>query len=379
MQASNPHDHDEQFARRALDLARQGIALTSPNPCVGAVIATPDGTIVGEGFHTYEGKKHAEILALEQAGTRARGATIYVNLEPCSHQGRTGPCADAVIATGIARVVCSMEDPNPQVAGRGFAKLRAAGIQVDMNLFEADARKLNEAFAKYIRHKAPLVTLKSAMTLDGKIARGTDLDASVRGTARTDWITGEVARAHVQQLRHQSDAILTGIGTVLADDPLLTDRTGLPRRRSLLRVVLDSHLRLPLASRISQSAREDVLVFTEDTDLSRKNELEKLGIRVELVPRSGDNALDLSAILNRLGELEITSLLIEGGSHLNASVLDSRLVDKVFLFLAPKIFGDAGVPFAAGLHQSIEFTNPQFHQFADDCAIEGYLSDRYSG
>jgi len=379
MQTSNPHDHDEQFARRALDLARQGIALTSPNPCVGAVIATPDGTIVGEGFHTYEGKKHAEILALEQAGTRARGATIYVNLEPCSHQGRTGPCADAVIATGIARVVCSMEDPNPQVAGRGFAKLRAAGIQVDMNLFEADARKLNEAFAKYIRHKAPLVTLKSAMTLDGKIARGTDLDASVRGTARTDWITGEVARAHVQQLRHQSDAILTGIGTVLADDPLLTDRTGLPRRRSLLRVVLDSHLRLPLASRISQSAREDVLVFTEDTDLSRKNELEKLGIRVELVPRSGDNALDLSAILNRLGELEITSLLIEGGSHLNASVLDSRLVDKVFLFLAPKIFGDAGVPFAAGLHQSIEFTNPQFHQFADDCAIEGYLSDRYSG
>src|SRR5258706_3489347 len=379
MQASNPHDHDEQFARRALELARQGIALTSPNPCVGAVIATPDGTIVGEGFHTYEGKKHAEILALEQAGTRARGATIYVTLEPCSHQGSTGHCADAVIATGIARVVCSMEDPNPQVAGRGFAKLRAAGIQVDMNLFEADAGKPNEAFAKYIRHKAPLVTLKSAMTLDGKIARGTDLDASVRGTARTDWITGEVARAHVQQLRHQSDAILTGIGTVLADDPLLTDRTGLPRRRSLLRVVLDSHLRLPLASRISQSAREDVLVFTEDTDLSRKNELEKLGIRVELVPRSGDNALDLSAILNRLGELEITSLLIEGGSHLNASVLDSRLVDKVFLFLAPKIFGDAGVPFAAGLHQSIEFTNPQFHQFADDCAIEGYLSDPYSG
>src|SRR5258708_28442124 len=237
-------DNDDLFLGRALELARAGIALTSPNPCVGAVVVTSDGTLVGEAFHTYQGKKHAEILAIERAGERARGGTLYLNLEPCSHQGRTGPCADAVIAAGIRRVVCSMGDPNPMVAGRGFAKLRAAGIQVEVGGFEAEARQLNEAFAKYIRHKTPFVTLKCAMTLDGKIAPKSAPGDSSKGEARTAWITGGAARAHVHQLRHQSDAILTGIGTVLADDPLLTDRTGLPRRRPLLLVVLDSRLRL---------------------------------------------------------------------------------------------------------------------------------------
>jgi diaminohydroxyphosphoribosylaminopyrimidine deaminase/5-amino-6-(5-phosphoribosylamino)uracil reductase len=378
MQGHSLHDHDKQLLSRALDLARSGIGLASPNPCVGCVIATDDGTAVGEGFHTYEGRKHAEILGLEQAGMRAGGATLYVNLEPCSHQGRTGPCADAMIAAGIARVVCCMEDPNPVIAGQGFAKLRAAGIRVEIGQFEGEARQLNEAFAKYIRHKIPLVTLKCAMTVDGKIAPHPSQEASSRGGKRTDWITGETARAHVQQLRHQSDAILTGIGTVLADDPLLTDRTDFPRRRPLLRVVLDSRLRLPLDSRLAQSAREDVLVFTQAAEASRTKELEKLGVRVENLARSGENALDLSAALYRLGELEITSLLVEGGSHLNASVLDSGLADKVFLFLAPRIFGDTGVPFAAGLNRSIEFTNSRFHQFADDCAIEGCLKDAYS-
>jgi diaminohydroxyphosphoribosylaminopyrimidine deaminase/5-amino-6-(5-phosphoribosylamino)uracil reductase len=283
-----------------------------------------------------------------------------------------------VISAGIRRVVCSMEDPNPLVAGQGFAKLRAAGIQVDVGGFEAEARQLNEAFAKYIRHKTPLVTLKCAMTLDGKIARKSDPGESGKGERRTAWITGEAARAHVQHLRHRSDAILTGIGTILADDPLLTDRTGLPRRRPLLRVVLDSRLRLPLDSRLVQTAREDVLVFTQAADPSRTKDLEKLGVRVEKIARSGENALDLSAILHRLGELEITSLLVEGGSHLNASVLDSGLADKVFLFLAPKIFGDTGVPFAAGLNRSIELMNSRFHEFGDDCAIDGYLNDPYS-
>lgn len=378
MRAHSRHDHDEPFLRRALGLARQGVALVSPNPCVGCVIATEDGTVVGEGFHTYEGRKHAEILALERSGTRSRGATLYVNLEPCSHQGRTGPCAEAVISAGIARVVCCMEDPNPAVAGEGFARLRAAGIQVEIGQFEAEARQLNEAFAKYIRHKIPFVTLKCAMTLDGKIAPGSGSGASRRGETRTDWITGKAARAHVQQLRHRSDAILTGIGTVLSDDPLLTDRSGMARRRPLLRVVLDSRLRLPLDSRLAQSTREDVLVFTQGADASRRKELEKLGVRVENIAGSGENALDLSAALDRLGELEITSLLVEGGSHMNASVLDSGLVDRAFLFLAPKIFGDNGVPFAAGLNRSIEFTNSRFHQFGEDCAIEGYFKDSYS-
>jgi len=378
---------DSSHLIRALDLARAGIALASPNPQVGSVIVTPEGAIAGEGFHAYENKKHAEILAIEQAGDKTRGATLYVNLEPCSHQGRTGPCADAVIAAGIARVVCCMEDPNPQVAGQGFAKLRAAGIEVEVGAFEEEARKLNEAFAKYIRHKTPLVTLKCAMTLDGKIAlatRGTsDQGKTSKGAARTDWITGEAARAHVQQLRHQSDAILTGIGTILADDPLLTDRTAndrtaLPRRRPLLRVVLDSRLRLPLDSRLAQSAREDILVFTETTDPARQKELEALGVRVEQVARSGEHSLDLSYILKRLGELEITSVLLEGGSHLNASALDSGLVDKLFLYMAPKIFGDSAVAFAAGLHNPIELRNPQHFIFGTDFAIEGYLRNPYT-
>jgi len=283
-----------------------------------------------------------------------------------------------VIAAGIRRVICSMEDPNPLVAGRGFAKLRAAGIEVEIGGLSAEARELNEAFAKYIRHKTPFVTLKCAMTLDGKIAPKSAPGDSSKGEARTAWITGEAARAHVHQLRHRSDAILTGIGTILADDPLLTDRTGLPRRRPLLRVVLDSRLRLPLDSRLAQTAREDVLVFTQAADPSRTKELEKLGVRVEKIARSGENALDLSAALRRLGELEITSLLVEGGSHLNASVLGGGRADKVFLFLAPKIFGDTGVPFAAGLNRSIKFTNSQLHEFGDDYAIEGYLNDPYS-
>src|ERR1700732_2804524 len=263
---------DEQLMRRALELARAGVGLVSPNPAVGAVVVDASGREVGTGTHTYDGVKHAEVLALDQAGERTRGGTLYLNLEPCSHQGRTGPCADAVIAAGIRRVVCSMEDPNPRVAGRGFTKLRASGIKLEVGLFEAEAKKLNESFAKYIRSGEPLVTLKSAMTLDGKIADatkpGTEPGAAVPASegARSGyhWITGEVARAHVQQLRHQSDAILAGVGTVLADDPLLTDRSGLPRRRKLLRVILDSYLRLKLTSRVIQTAANAVLVFTNE-------------------------------------------------------------------------------------------------------------------
>jgi diaminohydroxyphosphoribosylaminopyrimidine deaminase/5-amino-6-(5-phosphoribosylamino)uracil reductase len=372
------HSNDELFLRRALDLARSGVALTSPNPSVGAVIVARDGTLAGKGFHTYADKKHAEVLALEQARERARDATLYLNLEPCSHQGRTGPCADAVIAAGISRVVCCMEDPNPLVAGKGFAKLRAAEIEVEVGAFETEARRLNEAFAKYIRHETPLVTLKCAMTLDGRIALPSEPDASRKGATRSDWISGEAARAHVQQLRHQSDAILTGIGTVLADDPVLTDRTGLPRRRPLLRVLLDSHLRLPLDSRVAQSAREDVLVFCSPAEASKKTTLEKLGVRVEPIPSSAESVLDLSLILKRLGELEITSLLLEGGSRVNASALSSGVVDKVFLYVAPKLFGGNAVPFASGVESPIELQNMQVHHFGKDFAVEGYLKDPYS-
>jgi len=380
---------DEQHMRRVLDLARTGVGLVSPNPVVGAVVVDASGREVGAGTHTYDGVKHAEVLALEQAGNAARGGTLYLNLEPCSHQGRTGPCADAVIAAGIRRVVCSMEDPNPRVAGQGFAKLRASGIKVEVGLFQTEARKLNESFAKYIRHGKPLVTLKSAMTLDGKIADatkpGTESGSATPPTegARSGyhWITGEVARAHVQQLRHQSDAILAGVGTVMADDPLLTDRSGLPRRRKLLRVILDSYLRIPLASRVLQTAEHDVLVLYSNAEEPTKQALEAKGIRVQQISATADGRPDFAAIVQSLGELEITSMLIEGGALVNGAALASGEVDKVFLYYAPKIFGAGAVPFLAGesLHGRAQCVQRfELHRFGEDFAVEGYLRDPYA-
>ena len=376
---------DEQFLRRALDLALQGIGLASPNPYVGAVIVDAHGNVVGTGVYTYDGVKHAEVRALEQAGEKARGGTLYINLEPHSHQGRTPPCTDALIAAGIHRVVASMPDPNPKVSGRGFEKLRAAGVQVEVGGLGAEARRLNEAFARYIRHGTPLVTLKSAMTLDGKIAPPPAAGSkSVAGTPPGGWITGEAARAHVQQQRHQSDAIMIGVGTVLADDPLLTDRSGNSRRRPLLRVILDSHLRLPLNSRVVLSAKNDVLVFYSSADEKKKSELEARGIRVEQLPSSAPNRRpDIHAVLHRLGELEITSVMIEGGSTVNGMALASGAVDKVFLYYAPKIMASEGsVPFASGasfhqLDKPLRVKHVQLHRFEDDFAVEGCLRDPY--
>ena len=380
---------DEQQMRRALELARAGVGLVSPNPAVGAVLVDGSGREVGSGTHVYDGVKHAEVLALEQAGERARGATLYLNLEPCSHQGRTGPCADAVVAAGISRVVCSMEDPNPQVSGQGFAKLRAAGIKVEIGLLQPEAKKLNESFAKYIRRRKPLVTLKSAMTLDGKIA-----DATKPGTepgsatpplegARSGyhWITGEAARAHVQQLRHQSDAILAGVGTVMADDPLLTDRSGRPRRRKLLRVILDSYLRISPTSRVIQTAENDVLVLCSTVEEQARQTLEARGIRVQQIAAKADGRPDFAAIVQSLGELEITSLLLEGGALVNGAALASGEVDKIFLYYAPKIFGEGAVPFLAGesLHGRAQCVQRfELHRFGEDFAVEGYLRDPYA-
>ena len=385
---------DEQHMRRALELARAGVGLVSPNPAVGAVVVDASGREVGAGTHTYDGVKHAEVLALEQAGAAARGGTLYLNLEPCSHQGRTGPCADAVIAAGIGRVIGSMEDPNPRVAGQGFAKLRASGISVQVGLLEAEAKKLNESFAKYIRLGKPLVTLKSAMTLDGKIADATkpgtehSLDSgsatpmSEGARSGYHWITGEVARAHVQQLRHQNDAILVGVGTVMADDPLLTDRSGLPRRRKLLRVILDSYLRIPPASRVIQTAESDVLVLCSTAEDETRQALEAKGIRVMQI--SGANAEgrpDFRAIVQTLGEMEITSVLLEGGALVNGAALASGEVDKVFLYYAPKILGGGAVPFIAGEDlrgrpQCVQHF--ELRRFGEDFALEGYLRDPYA-
>jgi diaminohydroxyphosphoribosylaminopyrimidine deaminase/5-amino-6-(5-phosphoribosylamino)uracil reductase len=375
---------DELFLRRALDLASEGIGLTSPNPCVGAVIVDANGAVVGSGSHTYDGVKHAEILALEQAGSAARGATLYINLEPCCHQGRTGPCVDALIAAGIHRVVACMQDPNPLVIGQGFAKLRAAGISVSCGLLEAEAKSLNESFAKYIRHHTPLITLKAAMTLDGKVAPPPRKSTDPAPASGPMWITGEAARAHVQELRHQSDAIAAGVGTVIADDPLLTDRTGRPRRRPLLRVILDSQLRLPLESRLVTSARDDVLVICAFAEEKKKRQLLKRGIQVQQIPTATpDGHPDLAAVAHHLAELEITSLMIEGGATVNWAALSSGIVDKVFLFYAPRILaGTASVPFVAGegfagLSHAPHVKSIRIHRFGEDFALEGYLKDPY--
>lgn len=391
---------DELFMARALELAREGIALASPNPCVGAVVVDERGRIIGSGTHTYNGVKHAEVIALEQAGEQARGNTLYVTLEPCSHQGRTRPCADAVIAAGIGRVVAATRDPNPLVSGKGIARIKHAGIDVIEGVLEADAKKLNEGWAKWIQTKLPFVTLKAAMTLDGKIAPPPGEPGSPTalgsGSGSLGWITSEDARAHVQELRHAHDAILVGVGTVVADDPLLTDRTGLPRRRPLMRVILDSRLRIPMESRIVKTAKDDVIVFSSFCEEKKKKELEARGVRVEQVQLEAtagessrfakgphDGRPDLHKMLARLGELEITSVMIEGGSMVNWAVLSAGIVDKVFFYYAPKILGGAGsVSFALGagfrkMSEAAYLKNVSLHRFGEDFAVEGYLKDSW--
>ncbi|MBI2677360.1 MAG: bifunctional diaminohydroxyphosphoribosylaminopyrimidine deaminase/5-amino-6-(5-phosphoribosylamino)uracil reductase RibD [Candidatus Koribacter versatilis] len=385
---------DEMLMREALALAAQGCALTSPNPCVGAVVTDAAGNVVGRGSHTYDGVKHGEVLALEQAGAKAKGGTLYLNLEPCSHQGRTPPCTAAVIASGVRRVVAAMRDPNPQVAGSGFEQLRAAGIDVTEGLLQAEARRLNEGFAKWIRTRLPLVTLKAAITLDGKIAPPPGGAHAVShsptalgsGSASTTYITSEAARAHVQELRHAADAIMVGVGTIVADDPLLTDRTLRPRRRPLQRVVLDSRLRLPLESRVVKTAKSDVIVFCSFAEEKKKKALESLGVRVEQVKLgSADGRPDMQQIVARLGELELTSLLIEGGALVNWAALSSGVVDKVFLYYAPKILAGTGsIPFAAGpgfrhMSDAAYVKHFELHRFGEDFAVEGYLRDPYEG
>lgn len=354
--------------QHALDLARKGIGLASPNPTVGCVIVN-GGNIVGEGFHQYDWRDHAEIVALKQAGAQARGATLYVTLEPCNHTGRTGPCTEAVIAAGVSRVVAAMQDPNPKTSGGGFERLRAAGIEVEGALLEAEAQQLNEAFAHWITTNRPFVTLKSALTLDGQLA----LPGSPKSHQR-EWITSDESRAEVHRMRHASDALLTGIGTILADDPLLTDRSGLQRRRRLLRVVLDTRLRLSPKSRIVQTADDDLLVFTAASLKSPKaRKLQNIG--VELVHlKKGRRGLDLRAAFKELSRRDILSVLLEAGPALNGAALAAGLVNKLVLFYAPKLARTSQVPFtkAAALdptHLRIQ----SIRQIGPDVVLEALL------
>ncbi len=359
---------------RALELARGTQGLASPNPQVGCVLVR-DGKVVGEGAHIYDELDHAEIVALRVAGDSARGATAYVTLEPCSHHGRTGPCSDALIAAGVRRVIVATTDPNRQVSGRGIARLRAAGIDVAVGVLQSDAREINDAFAQFIRTGHPQVTLKAALSSDGMLAP----PVSTRATRQPHWLTGPEARAQAQCMRHASDAVLTGIGTVLADDPLLTDRSNVPRRRPLQRVVLDSRLRIPLDSQLVRSAQNDVLILCGTrADPDRTAALVAAGVAVLHIAQL-KNRLDLSAVLDALATRNILSVLLECGSQLNGAFLEQKLVDKVVLFHAPTNLGEGAIPFASGfvspsqLQQSLK--NITRTTFGADLCITGLLHD----
>ncbi len=369
------NEHDIRFMQRALELARTGVGLASPNPTVGCLIVH-NGQIVGEGFHQYHKRDHAEIVALKTAGEKARGATAYVTLEPCNITGRTGPCTAALLSAGISRVVAATQDPNPKVAGRGSEALRAAGVSVDTGVCEAEAQHLNHGFACWIRTGRPFLTLKSALTLDGQ------LTLKNQGTSKKrKWITSEESRAEVQRLRHASDAILTGIGTILADDPLLTDRSGLTRRRRLKRVILDSSLRLSPKSRLVKSADEDLLVFTVAPLRSpRALKLQQAGVELVRAPyaRGQDNQLDLKIVLQQLGQRKILHVLLEAGPRLNGSALAANLVDRLFLFYAPKIAGHSNTPFSIGPGlEKLALREKTVHEFGADFAIDALLRNYF--
>jgi diaminohydroxyphosphoribosylaminopyrimidine deaminase/5-amino-6-(5-phosphoribosylamino)uracil reductase len=364
--------------QHALALARKGTGLASPNPMVGCVIVR-EGQIVGEGFHQYEWRDHAEIVALKSAGDKARGATLYVTLEPCNHSGRTGPCTEAIIAAGVQRVVAAMDDPNRVNSGRGLERLRAAGVEVFRGGCEEEARRLNEPFACWIRTKKPFVTLKSAMTLDGQLALPHSYEKTGNNSGkRRNWITSEESRAEVHRMRHASDALLTGIGTILADDPLLTDRSGLPRRKRLLRVILDSRLRLSPKSRIVKTSDDDLLVFTAASVTSAKaRNLQDAGVEV-IRAKTKNSCIDLSSVLTQLGRRDILSVLLEAGPTMNGAALAAGIVDRLFLFYAPKISGESRVPFALAPKLSLPpLRNVRTQQFGSDIAVEAYLQDAY--
>jgi len=360
------------FLERALDLARRGVAFAHPNPIVGAVLVK-NGRIIGEGFHAYDRRDHAEIVALKKAGGRASGATLYVTLEPCCTSGRTGPCTKAIIAAGIKNVYVAMEDPNPAVAGRGFAELKRAGVKLyTSGNFRERAETLNEDFAKWIRTGLPFVTLKTALTLDGQIA-------SRAGS--TTWITSAQSLKEVQRLRHQADALLTGIGTIRADDPRMSDRTGKPRRRRLLRAIVDSRLRTPLRSKLVKSAEDDVIVFTtKRADSPKARSLLRAGVEVFQV-RSRNGHVDLQAVIRELGRREMLNVLLEAGAELNGAALQSGIVDKMILFYAPKVMGTGGVPMASipskWFPKSSALKNISVKTCGPDFVVQGYFHDVY--
>ncbi len=385
-----PQD-DDRFLQRAIGLATDAAAFASPNPTVGCVLAR-NGEVIGEGAHFYDASDHAEVAALKGAlagGHSVRGATAYVTLEPCAHHGRTGPCAVALVQAGIARCVVATVDPNPLVSGKGCEILRNAGVAVEIahsaSTAAQAARRLNDAFAFSIQHGRPFVTLKAAVSLDGYLAP----PVAARARKEPVWLTGEAARADVQRLRHNSDAIMCGVGTVLADNPALTDRTGLSRRRSLLRVVLDSQLRTPPDAKLLQGAEGAPVIFTTGSASERNCEgLERVGAEVERLSSMSDR-VDLFAALQRLHERNIRSILLESGSALNAAFLRAELVDRLVIYYSDIELGHGSVPFAEhlpppySLQKRLSATSRKSFSHAsdggrEDVRVSGYLHDPWA-
>lgn len=359
-------DADREFMTRALELARKGRGLVSPGPLVGCVIVDKFGEVVGEGFYVFEEVKHAETIALAQAGDRALGGTAYVSLEPHAHHGRTSPCTDALISAGIKRVVAPIQDLNPNVSGRGFEHLRAAGVEVQTGLLEEEAARVNEAYLHYMRTGRPFVHVKLAVTLDGKIATR---------TKDSRWVTGPESLKRVHELRQQYDAILIGIGTALTDDPLLTDRSTLNRRRSLIRVILDDRLEIRDDSNLVSTAQHFPLVVfgNKEANPSKVRELEQKGVEV-----ISNTDRDVNALLHELGRRFVVSLLVEGGAEVAGAFFDARLVNKVTFFIAPKVVGGREATTAVGglgverMKDALKLEHVEVTQHGEDIEVTGY-------
>lgn len=362
--------NDDFFMKMALDLAKLGRGYTSPNPMVGALVVK-DGKVVGKGYHRALGEAHAEVNAIEDAGPQAIGAILYVTLEPCNHSGRTAPCTQKILKAGIKRVVAAMKDPNPDVKGGGLDYLKKQGIRVTSGICEGQAAKLNEAFIKYVQTHCPFVIVKCAATLDGRIATK---------TGDSKWVSGKESRVFVHQLRHEIDAIMIGVDTVKIDDPRLTTRLNDRKGKDPQRIILDTHLSIPEEAKVLRldSDSDTVIVTGPSVQERKKAAIEKSGVRFYQSPLK-DGMIDLDFLMKHLGKSGITSLMIEGGSHVIESSLRFGIVDKIMLFFAPKILGgDNGIPICSGpgpteMRECIQLKDISVLRFGDDVMIEGYI------
>lgn len=361
---------NEIYMRRALTLAEKGIGYTNPNPLVGAVIVK-NGEVIGEGYHMKYGGNHAEVNAFLNATQDVRDATLYVNLEPCSHFGKTPPCANAIVKKGIKKVFIGLMDPNPKVAGKGIEILRSNGIEVVVGLLEDECKKVNEIFLKYITTNIPFCILKTAMTLDGKVA-------SYTGNSR--WVTNGISRKYVHELRHKVSAIMVGIGTVITDDPKLNVRLEGKVTKNPIRIIVDSTGKIPLSSKVLNVNLDTktILATTKRASEDKLKILKEMGIEILIVPQK-NNRVDLSYLMKALGERNIDSVLLEGGSNLNYTATQEGIVDKIITFIAPKIIGGASAKTPIGgkgialMNDAIKVESMQIHKFGDDFMLEGYL------